>query len=110
MASACRVVVVVVVLLLGAAVSGGMAGARDTPVGDVACGLNQRITQKASGGVWVISRPNAFDTSGQRLCISGSTRNPGLTVLDTLRYTGARQAYPFTGVGCAYQLCSPNTG
>jgi hypothetical protein len=108
MTAACRVIVVVVILL-GAAVSGGMARAQGTPGADVACGLHERITQKASGGTWVISRPNAFDTSGQKLCISGSTNHPGFTDLNNLRYTGAWQAYPFTGVGCAYQLCSPGT-
>src|SRR5215469_1892989 len=114
MAAACRVAVAVavgVVLMLGAVVSGGMtlARAQDTRVTNVACGLSQRITQQSSGGVWVISRPNAFDVSGQQLCISGSTRHPGFTVLNNLRYTGAWQAYPFTGVGCAYNLCSPHT-
>ena len=108
MAAACRVVVVVV-MLLGAAVSGGIARAQDTVAADVACGLNQRITQRAPGGGWVISRPNAFNTSGQRLCISGSTSHPGFTILDNLRFTGAWQAYPFTGAGCAFQLCSPYT-
>ena len=108
MAAACRVVVVVVILL-SAAVSGGMARARDAGVAGVACGLGQRITQQAPGGVWVYSRPNPFDTSGQQLCISGSTTHPGFTILDNLRYTGAWQAYPFTGVGCAYSLCSRQT-
>jgi hypothetical protein len=108
MAAACRVIVVVVILL-GAAVSGGMARAQNSPVADVACGLHERITQKASGGMWVISRPNAFDTSGQQLCISGPINHPGFTDLNNLRYTGAWQAYPFTGVGCAYRLCSPVT-
>lgn len=107
MAAACRVVVAVI--LFGAAVSGGVAQAQDAGVADTACGLDQRITQQASGGTWVISRPNAFDTSGQQLCISGSTSHPGFTVLDNLRYTGAWQAYPFTGAGCAYSLCSPGT-
>jgi hypothetical protein len=109
MATTSRVIVIVVVILLGAALSGGMGLAQDTRAADVACGLHQRITQRGSGGVWVISRPNAFDTSGQQLCISGSTTRPGFTDLDNLRYTGAWQAYPFTGVGCAYNLCSPGT-
>ena len=105
MAAACRVVVVVAVLL-GAAVSGGTARAQDT---QVACGLDQRITQQAPGGMWVYSRPNAFNTSGQRLCISGSTSHPGFTILNNLRYTGMWQAYPFTGAGCAFNLCSRRT-
>jgi glycosyl hydrolase family 12 len=104
----CRVVVVVVILL-SAAVSGGMARAQDAGAADIACGLHERITQHASGGVWVYSRPNAFNTSGQRLCISGSTSRPGFTILNNLRYTGAWQAYPFTGAGCAFNLCSRYT-
>jgi hypothetical protein len=104
--------------LLGTAMSGGgIATAQDAGVASTAyagvastaCGMAQRITQKSSGGVWVISRPNPFDDSGQQLCISGSTSSPGFTVLNNLNYTGAWQAYPFTGVGCAYQLCSPHT-
>jgi Glycosyl hydrolase family 12 len=108
-ATARRVVIVVVVILLGAVLSGSAVGAQGTVATSVACGLSQRITQQASGGVQVISRPNAFDVSGQRLCISGTTRRPGFKVLDNLRYTGAWQAYPFTGAGCAYNLCSPHT-
>jgi hypothetical protein len=109
MTTTCRVIVIAVVILLGAALGGGMVRAQDTRVTDVACGLSQRITQQVPGGGWVISRPNAFDTSGQQLCISGTTTRPGFTDLDNLKYTGAWQAYPFTGVGCAYQLCSPGT-
>lgn len=108
MAAAYRAVAVVV-FLLGAAMVGGMARAQDARVADTACGMAQRITQRSSGEMWVISRPNPFNTSGQRLCISGSTTRPGFTVLNNLRYTGAWQAYPFTGAGCAYQLCSPHT-
>jgi len=108
MTAACRAVLLVVVVL-GTAVSGGMARAQDARVASIACGLAQRITQRASRALWVISRPNAFDTSGQRLCISGSTSRPGFTVINNLRYTGAWQAYPFTGAGCAYHLCSPRT-
>ena len=105
-----RQAVVLVAVLLGTAVSGGgMATAEGTPATSTACGLSQRITQQASGGVWVISRPNAFDTSGQRLCISGSAARPGFKIMNNLRRTGAWQAYPFTGAGCAYNLCSPHT-
>jgi hypothetical protein len=43
------------------------------------------------------------------LCIVGSTSSPGFTILDNLRYTGAWQAYPFTGAGCAFSLCSRHT-
>jgi Glycosyl hydrolase family 12 len=74
------------------------------------CGLAQRAVQQASGGVQVISRANGFDTSDQPLCIRPAPGGrPGFTVLDSLRYTGAWQAYPFTGYGCAYSLCSPGT-
>ena len=106
---AARRVVVVVVILLSAAVSGGIARAQETVTADTACGLHERITQRAPGGQWVYSRPNAFKTSGQQLCISGSTSRPGFTILNNLRYTGAWQAYPFTGAGCAFNLCSRYT-
>ena len=107
--TAARRAVLLVVVVLGTAMSGGTARAQDARVASTACGLAQRITQRASRDLWVISRPNAFDTSGQRLCISGSTSRPGFRVINNLRYTGAWQAYPFTGAGCAYHLCSPRT-
>jgi Glycosyl hydrolase family 12 len=104
-----RWAVPLVAALIGTALSGGAAQARDTAAASTACGLSQRITQQASKRMWVISRPNAFNTRGQRLCISGSTTRPGFTILTNLRRTGAWQAYPFTGAGCAYHLCSPGT-
>jgi hypothetical protein len=64
--------------------------------------------QEASGGTFVYTRANAFDTSGQRFCVSPNA-GPGFTVTTNLRYTGLWQAYPFTGLGCAYSLCSRNT-
>lgn len=73
------------------------------------CGLSQRIMQQSSGGTWVLSRANAFNTSGQRLCIQPPAAGPGFTITTSLRFTGAWQAYPFTGVGCAYSLCSRST-
>src|SRR6516164_5071005 len=103
-----RRVAVVVVILLGVAVSGGVARAH-AGLAYVACGMRQRITQQSSASAWVYSRPNPFNDRGQRLCIAGSTTNPGFTILDNLRYTGAWQAYPFTGAGCAFNLCSRRT-
>jgi hypothetical protein len=72
------------------------------------CGLTDWISQKASGGVWTLSRANAFDTSGQTLCITAHS-GVGFTVDNNLRYTGLWQAYPYTGVGCAYSLCTHGT-
>ena len=72
------------------------------------CGLTGWISQEASGGVWTLSRANAFDTSGQTLCITAHN-GVGFTVDNNLRYTGLWQAYPFTGVGCAYSLCTHGT-
>jgi hypothetical protein len=72
------------------------------------CGLTDWISQEASGGVWTLSRANAFDTSGQTLCITAHS-GVGFTVDNNLRYTGLWQAYPFTGVGCAYSLCTHGT-
>jgi Glycosyl hydrolase family 12 len=107
--TAARRALLIVVVLLGTAISGGMATAQNAAVAtSTACGLSQRLNQQASGGVSVISRPNPFNDSGQRLCITGTGR-PGFKVLDNLRYTGAWQAYPFTGAGCAYNLCTRGT-
>jgi hypothetical protein len=92
--------------VLAAGVGGGASG---PPTATVICGLSDRSVQQASGGIWVVTRANAFDTSGQRLCISAPANRPGFTILDNLRYTGNWQAYPFTGVGCAYWLCSHGT-
>jgi hypothetical protein len=72
------------------------------------CGLTNWISQEASGGVWTLSRANAFDTSGQTLCITAHS-GVGFTVDNNLRYTGLWQAYPYTGVGCAYGLCTHGT-
>ncbi|HEY3958067.1 MAG TPA: hypothetical protein VGM53_32275 [Streptosporangiaceae bacterium] len=104
-----RQVVLLVAVLLVTALSGGMSDAQPTVATSTACGLHERITQRASAKMWVISRPNAFDTSGQQLCISGTTSRPGFRITTSLRHTGAWQAYPFTGAGCAYSLCSPYT-
>ena len=94
-------------IILVAAIVAGSAGAQGaTP--PAVCGLSQRAVQQSSSG-WVISRANAFNTSGQRLCIRPSATRPGFTILNNLRYTGAWQAYPFTGTGCAYYLCSRGT-
>lgn len=91
------------VALLGFATSAAPAAA----VSGLACGLSQRVNQVASGGVHVVSRPNAYDTSGQRLCIRPAAADaPGFTITTNLGYTGLWQAYPFTGWGCAYSLCT----
>jgi hypothetical protein len=34
---------------------------------------------------------------------------PGFSILSNIRYDGRVEAFPFTGVGCAYSLCSRNT-
>lgn len=73
------------------------------------CGLSQRAGQVSSGGVGILSRANAFHTDGQ-LCIRPAPGGkPGFTVVDNLPYDGPEdwQAYPFTGWGCAYDLCTP---
>ena len=73
------------------------------------CGLSSRAVQRSPGGVWTYSRANAFDTSGQNYCIAPNADSPGFTITTNLRYTGKWQAYPFTGIGCAYNLCSRGT-
>ena len=102
--------VVTVAALVVAAVASTLTLVSATTSPALVCGLSQRVFQEASGGVGVLSRANAFDTSGQQLCIRPAANDaPGFTVTTGLRYTGAWQAYPFTGVGCAYYLCSPRT-
>lgn len=104
------VLIVAVALTAAPAAADGHGQGSGPPQSQIVCGLGQSAVQRASGGVWVLSRANAFDTSGQKLCIRPAPGGrPGFTVLDNLRYTGLWQAYPFTGVGCAYYLCSPGT-
>jgi len=105
-----RIVTVAVGIAIAVAGAAGVAGpagaaARHGAVSGVACGIDQRLEQVASGGIHVLSRPNAFNTSGQKLCIEGGS-SPGFKITTNLKYTGAWQAYPFTGWGCAYELCS----
>jgi hypothetical protein len=88
----------------------GAANLTGASTSSLICGLSQRADQVSSGGVHVISRANAFDTSGQQLCIQPAPGDaPGFTVVSNLRYTGLWQAYPFTGTGCAYNLCTAGT-
>lgn len=72
-----------------------------------ACGLNQRITQTASGGIQVLSRPNPFNTT-HTFCIRPRGQ-VGYTVMNNLSWNGRVRAFPFSGVGCAYDLCSART-
>jgi hypothetical protein len=80
-----------------------------SPAPPLVCGLSSRAVQQSSGGTWLVTRANAFDVSGQRFCVAPAAAGPGFTVTTNLRYTGLWQAYPFTGLGCAYSLCSRGT-
>jgi hypothetical protein len=76
-----------------------------------ACGMAQRTTQQATGGIWTISRPNPFglpSAQAAKFCIRPA--GDGFTITRNVPYDGAVRAFPFTGVGCAYDLCSRNTG
>ena len=76
-----------------------------------ACGMAQRTVQPASGGIWTLSRPNPFalpSAQAARFCIEPST-GPGFTITSNAPYDGTVRAFPFTGTGCAYDLCSRNT-
>ena len=89
--------------------AGGVGGSGSGPVAQqTICGLDHRVMQNSSGGVKVISRPNPFGP-GARLCVRLSGSRPGFHIVTSVRFTGLVQAYPFTGVGCAYALCSQGT-
>jgi Glycosyl hydrolase family 12 len=89
--------------------AGGVGGSGSGPVGQqTICGLDHRVMQNSSGGVKVVSRPNPFGRNA-RLCVRLSGSRPGFRIVTSVHFTGSVQAYPFTGVGCAYALCSPGT-
>jgi hypothetical protein len=78
----------------------------------VACGMSQRLTAQSSGGTWVVSRPNPFSLAGNprladRFCIQAD--GPGFRILANVPDPAGLMAYPFTGAGCAYDLCSRGT-
>jgi Glycosyl hydrolase family 12 len=104
------VAVALACVLVAGAPAAQARGAGGSGSGDpqVICGLNHRALQNASGGIQVISRPNPFGTT-QRFCVKASAGRPGFLILTSLRSSGLVQAFPFTGVGCAYSLCSPRT-
>lgn len=103
--------VLAAVLALAAAVS-PLSAARASSSPRVLCGMSQRLQQEASGGVWALSRPNPFGLAGTRaagrFCVR-ATAGPGFAILSSAPYTGQVMAYPFTGTGCAYSLCSRGT-
>lgn len=107
-----RIAAVAALVLAGVAgalpASAGGAGGSGSAAPEVICGLDHRAVQNASGGTQVISRPNPFGTT-QRFCVKLHGSRPGFLILTSLRDRRTVQAYPFTGVGCAYSLCSPRT-
>jgi hypothetical protein len=91
------------------ALAGGKSGSGSGPVAEqTICGGARRVIQNASGGIKVISRPNPFGTT-QHLCIKLSGSRPGFKITTNMPYSTLVQAYPFTGVGCAYYVCSDGT-
>lgn len=95
-------------LVLGGvpATAGNVGGSGSTPL--LICGLNHRAVQASADGVRVISRPNPFGTT-ESLCLRLYGNRPGFRIISSLTGRGRVKAYPFTGVGCAYRLCSPGT-
>lgn len=72
--------------------------------------MAQRTVAQASGGIWTLSRPNPFgepNAQAAKFCIR--PKGDGFTITRNVPYDGAVRAFPFTGVGCAYNLCSRNT-
>ena len=103
------VAALVLALLAGGLPALASGGTGSGPVAEqTICGLNHRVMQNASGGIKVISRPNPFGSSWH-LCVRLSGSRPGFHITTNVPYTGQVQAYPFTGVGCAYRLCSEGT-
>jgi hypothetical protein len=89
------------------ALAGGGSGSG--PVGlQTICGLDHRIMQNSAYGTKVISRPNPFGSTWH-LCVKLSGSRPGFQITTNVPFNGDVQAYPFTGVGCAYNLCSERT-
>jgi endoglucanase len=77
--------------------------------GPVLCGMSARSIQEYG----VLSRPNPFGLAGtnaaNRFCAQANNWRPGFRILNSLPFTGRVMGYPFTGVGCAYYLCSHGT-
>lgn len=76
------------------------------------CGMAQRAVAEASGGIWTLSRPNPFGMPAARAaayCIQPAAAGPGFTVTRNATWNGTVRAFPFTGIGCAYSLCSRST-
>ncbi len=101
-------VAALVLVLVTAAMPASADGGSGPVAQQIICGLNHRAVQESSGGVTVISRPNPFGTT-QRMCVQVYGSRPGFRILTSLRRQGSVEAYPFTGVGCAYSLCSRGT-
>jgi len=99
---------VLVLLTSALPASAGGVGGSGSGAPQVICGLDHRAVQESSGGTRVIIRPNPFGTT-QRLCVELYGNRPEFRILTALHDSGLVQAYPFTGVGCAYSLCSPGT-
>ncbi|HEV2243576.1 MAG TPA: hypothetical protein VGR98_21200 [Streptosporangiaceae bacterium] len=103
------VAAIVLALMTSAAPALAGHGSGSGPVGlQTICGLDHRVMQNASGGIKVISRPNPFGTTWH-LCVRLSGSRPGFHITTNVPFTGQVQAFPFTGVGCAYRLCSEGT-
>jgi len=101
------ILVMLAAIMLGVSVAFIGAAVASASTGKV-CGMAERMVQESSGGVWNLSRPNPFNTT-QEFCISPNASGPGFTVNNNVSYDGMVRAFPFTGVGCAYNLCSRNT-
>jgi hypothetical protein len=83
------------------------AHAAITAPGQPACGMAQRLVRQSASGIWTLSRPNPFGYPG-RYCITPAEAT-GFRVDQNMPRNGDVRAYPFTGVGCAYDLCSKDT-
>jgi hypothetical protein len=102
---------VAVVPALVAALSGA-AAVKHPPnvvVSTLACGMSQRLVARSYGGTWVYSRPNPFGAGHPNTYCIRANGTPGFKVTRAVHGGHTVKAYPFTGVGCAYNLCSRGT-
>jgi hypothetical protein len=68
------------------------------------CGA-AHVIQRANG-TSIIARPNLFPTGRGPFCVNIRPGHPGFTVTSNLPSSSRVQAYPYSGYGCAFKLCS----
>jgi Glycosyl hydrolase family 12 len=88
--------------------TGASAAVTPSAAGSVSCGAAGRFISESTGGNWTVSRANEFANDTSRFCITKVGRD-GFKIDNNIQNPDTVHAYPFDGVGCAYDLCSWNT-